>query len=67
MGGGNGGRVVGQMSLGPRTRAAAASSLRTGGRYSARAAAVTHRGHGPFSVPVHIHMIPTHIQRQYVQ
>ncbi|XP_026759735.2 roundabout homolog 1-like [Galleria mellonella] len=67
VGGGNGGRVVGQMSLGPRTRAAAASSLRAGGRYSARAAAVTHRGHGPFSAPALIHMIPTQTQRHYVQ
>ncbi|KAI5644534.1 immunoglobulin i-set domain-containing protein [Phthorimaea operculella] len=67
VGGGNGGRVVGQMSLGPRTRAAAASSLRSGGRYSARAAAVTRRGHGPFSAPAHIHMLPTHTQRHYVQ
>ncbi|KAL0881768.1 hypothetical protein ABMA27_001552 [Loxostege sticticalis] len=67
VGGGNGGRVVGQMSLGARTRAAAASSLRAGGRYSARAAAVTKRGHGPFSTPAHIHMVPTQIQRHYVQ
>ncbi|XP_026313598.1 roundabout homolog 3-like [Hyposmocoma kahamanoa] len=67
VGGGNGGRVVGQMSLGAKTRAAAASSLRTGGRYSARAAAVTHRGHGPFSPPAHIHMVPTQTQRHYVQ
>lgn len=67
MGGGNGGRVVGQMSLGAKTRAAAASSLRAGGRYSARAAAVTRRGHGPFSPPAHIHMVPTQTQRHYVQ
>ncbi|KAG7309657.1 hypothetical protein JYU34_004145 [Plutella xylostella] len=67
VGSGTGGRVVGQMSLGPRTRAAAASSLRVGGRYSARAAAVTKRGHGPFSQPVQIHMVPTHTQRHYVQ
>ncbi|KAM3966989.1 neogenin [Aphomia sociella] len=67
VGGGNGGRVVGQMSLGARTRAAAASSLRAGGRYSARAAAVTRRGHGPFSAPALIHMVPTQIQRHYVQ
>ncbi|KAJ2938981.1 hypothetical protein O0L34_g18958 [Tuta absoluta] len=67
VGGSAGGRVVGQMSLGPRTRAAAASSLRAGGRYSARAAAVTRRGHGPFSAPAHIHMLPTHTQRHYVQ
>ncbi|XP_049871149.1 roundabout homolog 1-like [Pectinophora gossypiella] len=67
VGGTSGGRVVGQMSLGPRTRAAAASSLRAGGRYSARAAAVTRRGHGPFSAPAHIHMLPTHTQRHYVQ
>ncbi|XP_063827499.1 roundabout homolog 1-like [Ostrinia nubilalis] len=65
--GSSGGRVVGQMSLGPRTRAAAASSLRAGGRYTARAAAVTKRGHGPFSVPVQIHMSPTQSQRHYVQ
>ncbi|KAL0832166.1 hypothetical protein ABMA28_001623 [Loxostege sticticalis] len=65
--GSGGGRVVGQMSLGPRTRAAAASSLRAGGRYTARAAAVTRRGHGPFSVPVQIHMSPTQSQRHYVQ
>lgn len=55
------------MSLGAKTRAAAASSLRTGGRYSARAAAVTRRGHGPFSLPAHIHMVPTQTQRHYVQ
>ncbi|XP_061704766.1 neogenin-like isoform X2 [Cydia pomonella] len=67
VGGSAGGRVVGQMSLGARTRAAAASSLRAGGRYSARAAAVTRRGHGPFSAPAHLHMLPTHTQRQYVQ
>ncbi|XP_063390167.1 protogenin-like [Cydia fagiglandana] len=67
VGGAAGGRVVGQMSLGARTRAAAASSLRAGGRYSARAAAVTRRGHGPFSAPAHLHMLPTHTQRQYVQ
>lgn len=67
VGGSMGGRVVGQMSLGARTRAAAASSLRVGGRYSARAAAVTHRGHGPFSPPAHIHMLPTQTQRHYVQ
>lgn len=67
MGGSTGGRVVGQMSLGARTRAAAASSLRAGGRYSARAAAVTRRGHGPFSAPAHIHMLPTQTQRHYVQ
>ncbi|XP_063827497.1 roundabout homolog 1-like isoform X1 [Ostrinia nubilalis] len=67
VGGGNGGRVVGQMSLGARTKAAAASSLRAGGRYSARAAAVTKRGNGPFSTPAHIHMVPTQIQRHYVQ
>ncbi|XP_013192359.1 roundabout homolog 2 [Amyelois transitella] len=65
--GSTGGRVVGQMSLGPRTRAAAASSLRSGGRYSARAAAVTRKGHGPFSTPAHIHMVPTQSQRHYVQ
>ncbi|KAJ8724385.1 hypothetical protein PYW08_015859 [Mythimna loreyi] len=67
VGGSTGGRVVGQMSLGARTRAAAASSLRAGGRYSARAAAVTRRGHGPFSAPAHIHMLPTQTQRHYVQ
>ncbi|CAH2266104.1 jg11108 [Pararge aegeria aegeria] len=67
VGGGNSGRVVGQMSLGARTRAAAASSLRSGGRYSARAAAVTRRGHGPFSAPAQIHMLPMHSQRHYVQ
>ncbi|KOB78706.1 Roundabout, isoform B, partial [Operophtera brumata] len=67
VGGTSGGRVVGQMSLGARTRAAAASSLRAGGRYSARAAAVTRRGHGPFSAPALIHMLPTHSQRHYVQ
>ncbi|CAH0723670.1 unnamed protein product, partial [Brenthis ino] len=67
VGSGSNGRVVGQMSLNARTRAAAASSLRTGGRYSARAAAVTRRGHGPFSVPAQIHMIPTQSQRHYVQ
>ncbi|KAG6441228.1 neogenin [Manduca sexta] len=65
--GSTGGRVVGQMSLGPRTRAATASALRTGGRYSARAAAVTRRGHGPFSAPAQIHMLPTQSQRHYVQ
>ncbi|XP_026731821.1 neogenin-like isoform X3 [Trichoplusia ni] len=67
VGGSTGGRVVGQMSLGAKTRAAAASSLRAGGRYSARAAAVTRRGHGPFSAPAHIHMLPTLSQRHYVQ
>ncbi|XP_047521164.1 neural cell adhesion molecule L1-like isoform X2 [Pieris napi] len=67
VGGGTNGRVVGQMSLGARTRAAAASSLRTGGRYIARAAAVTKRGHGPFSAPAQIHMLPTQSQRHYVQ
>ncbi|XP_061385395.1 immunoglobulin superfamily DCC subclass member 4-like [Danaus plexippus] len=67
VGAGSNGRVVGQMSLGARTRAAAASSLRAGGRYSARAAAVTRRGHGPFSAPAHIHMLPTHSPRHYVQ
>ncbi|VVD00378.1 unnamed protein product [Leptidea sinapis] len=67
VGGTNSGRVVGQMSLGARTRAAAASSLRAGGRYIARAAAVTRRGHGPFSAPAHIHMLPTQSQRHYVQ
>ncbi|XP_072950045.1 neogenin-like [Epargyreus clarus] len=67
VGTGTSGRVVGQMSLGPRTRAAAASSLRTGGRYSARAAAVTRKGHGPFSAPAQVHMIPTQSQRHYVQ
>ncbi|XP_060802288.1 protein sidekick-1 isoform X2 [Amyelois transitella] len=67
VGGSPGGRVVGQMSLGPRTRAAAASSLRAGGRYVARAAAVTRRGHGPFSLPAQIHMVPTQTQRHYVQ
>ncbi|CAB3235805.1 unnamed protein product [Arctia plantaginis] len=67
VGGSTGGRVVGQMSLGARTRAAAASSLRAGGRYSARAAAVTRRGHGPFSAPAQIHMLPTLSQRHYVQ
>ncbi|XP_053605716.1 netrin receptor DCC-like [Plodia interpunctella] len=65
--GSTGGRVVGQMSLGPRTRAAAASSLRAGNKYSARAAAVTRTGHGPFSAPAHIHMVPTQSQRHYVQ
>ncbi|KAL4707276.1 hypothetical protein ACJJTC_019814 [Scirpophaga incertulas] len=65
--GGNGGRVVGQMSLGARTRAAAASSLRANGRYTARAAAVTKKGHGPFSSAANIHMIPTQTQRHYVQ
>ncbi|XP_041968234.1 roundabout homolog 2-like isoform X2 [Aricia agestis] len=67
VGSGTNGRVVGQMSLGARTRAAAASSLRAGGRYSARAAAVTRRGHGPFSAPAQIHVLPTHTQRHYVQ
>ncbi|RVE53566.1 hypothetical protein evm_001707 [Chilo suppressalis] len=67
VGGGNGGRVVGQMSLGAKTRAAAASSLRAGGRYSARAAAVTKKGHGPFSIAAHIHMVPSQTQRHYVQ
>ncbi|CAH2266107.1 jg11111 [Pararge aegeria aegeria] len=67
VGGTSNGRVVGQMSLGARTRAAAASSLRAGGKYSARAAAVTRRGHGPFSTPTQIHMLPTHSQRHYVQ
>ncbi|XP_041968181.1 peroxidasin homolog [Aricia agestis] len=67
VGSGTGGRVVGQMSLGARTRAAAASSLRAGGHYSARAAAVTRRGHGPFSAPAQIHVLPTHTQRHYVQ
>ncbi|XP_045767357.1 netrin receptor DCC-like isoform X1 [Maniola jurtina] len=67
VGGSSNGRVVGQMSLGARTRAAAASSLRAGGRYSARAAAVTRRGHGPFSTPTQIHMLPTQSQRHYVQ
>ncbi|XP_072950046.1 netrin receptor DCC-like [Epargyreus clarus] len=67
VGGGTAGRVVGQMSLGARTRAAAASSLRAGGRYSARAAAVTRKGHGPFSAPAQIHMLPTQSQRHYVQ
>ncbi|XP_045496294.1 neogenin-like isoform X2 [Colias croceus] len=67
VGGSNNGRVVGQMSLGARTRAAAASSLRAGGRYIARAAAVTRRGHGPFSAPAQIHMLPTQSQRHYVQ
>ncbi|CAK1579452.1 unnamed protein product [Parnassius mnemosyne] len=61
------GRVVGQMSLGARTRAATASSLRAGGRYSARAAAVTRRGHGPFSAPALLYMLPTQSQRHYVQ
>lgn len=65
--GSTGGRVVGQMSLNSRTRAAAASSLRAGGRYTARAAAVTRRGHGPFSAPALIHMLPTQSQRHYVQ
>lgn len=55
------------MSLGARTRAATASSLRAGGRYTARAAAVTSRGHGPFSLPAQIHMLPTQSQRHYVQ
>ncbi|CAF4901089.1 unnamed protein product [Pieris macdunnoughi] len=67
VGGSNNGRVVGQMSLGAKTRAAAASSLRAGGRYVARAAAVTKRGHGPFSAPAQIHMLPTQSQRHYVQ
>ncbi|KPI98678.1 Roundabout-like 2 [Papilio xuthus] len=67
VGGGTNGRVVGQMSLGARTRAATASSLRAGGRYSARAAAVTRKGHGPFSAPALIHMLPTQSQRHYVQ
>ncbi|XP_053605751.1 LOW QUALITY PROTEIN: protein sidekick-1-like [Plodia interpunctella] len=67
VGGSPGGKVVGQMSLGARTRAAAASSLRAGGRYVARAAAVTRRGHGPFSLPAQIHMVPTQTQRHYVQ
>ncbi|XP_013174127.1 PREDICTED: protein sax-3-like [Papilio xuthus] len=67
VGGNSGGRVVGQMSLGARTRAATASSLRAGGRYSARAAAVTRKGHGPFSAPALIHMVPTQSQRHYVQ
>ncbi|GBP08060.1 Roundabout homolog 1 [Eumeta japonica] len=62
-----GGRVVGQMSLGPRTLAAAASSLRAGGRYSARAAALTRRGAGPFSAPAQIHLTATHAPRHYVQ
>ncbi|KAJ0177852.1 hypothetical protein K1T71_006725 [Dendrolimus kikuchii] len=65
--GSTGGRVVGQMSLGARTRGATASSLRAGGRYTARAAAVTRRGHGPFSAPALIHMLPTQSQRHYVQ
>ncbi|CAH2040629.1 unnamed protein product, partial [Iphiclides podalirius] len=67
VGGNSGGRVVGQMSLGARTRAATASSLRAGGKYSARAAAVTRKGHGPFSAPAQIHMLPTQSQRHYVQ
>lgn len=67
MGSGNSGRVVGQMSLNAKTKAAAASSLRPGGKYSARAAAVTRRGPGPFSLPANIHMTPTQLQRQYVQ
>ncbi|CAG5046506.1 unnamed protein product [Parnassius apollo] len=67
VGGNSGGRVVGQMSLGSRTRAATASSLRAGGRYSARAAAVTRKGHGPFSASALIHMVPTQSQRHYVQ
>lgn len=53
--------------MGAKTRAAAASSLRVGGRYSARAAAVTRHGAGPFSLPAHIHMVPTQSQRQYIQ
>ncbi|KAG7309654.1 hypothetical protein JYU34_004140 [Plutella xylostella] len=63
----SGGRVVGQMSLGAKTRAAAASSLRPGGRYTVRAAATTKLGRGPFSNPAQIHMIPVHMQRQFVQ
>lgn len=55
------------MSLGPRTKAAAASSLRIGGKYSIRAAAATKRGHGPFSPIAYIHMSPAEIQRQYIQ
>ncbi|XP_032515892.2 protein sax-3-like isoform X1 [Danaus plexippus] len=64
--GGTGGRVVGQMSLGPRTRAAAASSLRAG-QYSARAAATTRKGHGTYSAAVIIDMMYMHSQRHYVQ
>ncbi|GBP49441.1 Roundabout homolog 2 [Eumeta japonica] len=67
LGNGNGGRVVGQMSLGARTQAAAASSLRAGGQYSARAAALTRRGAGPFSAPAHIDLTATHAPRHYVQ
>lgn len=67
VGSGSNGRVVGQMSLNARTKAATASSLRIGGKYSARAAAVTSRGPGPFSSPVLIQMTPTQLQRHYVQ
>lgn len=56
-------KLLGQMSLNATTQSVVINSLNPGGRYSARVAAQTAGGLGPYSVPAALHMDPSFISR----
>lgn len=56
-------KLLGQMSLNATTQSVVINSLNPGGRYSARVAAQTAGGLGPYSTPAALHMDPSFISR----
>lgn len=51
------------MSLNATTQSVVINSLNPGGRYTARVAAQTAGGLGPYSIPAALHMDPSFISR----
>lgn len=56
-------KLLGQMSLNATTQSVVINSLNPGGRYTARVAAQTAGGLGPYSTPAALHMDPSFISR----
>lgn len=56
-------KLLGQMSLNATTQSVVINSLNPGGRYTARVAAQTAGGLGPYSIPAALHMDPSFISR----
>lgn len=56
-------KLLGQMSLNATTQSVVINSLNPGGRYTARVAAQTAGGLGPYSIPAALHMDPSFIAR----
>ncbi|XP_031639876.1 uncharacterized protein LOC116351869, partial [Contarinia nasturtii] len=56
-------KLLGQMSLNATTQSVVINSLNPGGRYTARVAAQTAGGMGPYSTPAALHMDPSFISR----